>query len=74
VNQTEQLARQLVLVDSALARQMRVNGSVENFDEFGEAFWLQQGPAYVPGEFLPRLVGCGRSRRPFAGRRSGRIR
>jgi putative endopeptidase len=47
-NQTEQLARQLVLVDPHSPGKWRVNGSVENFDEFGEAFGCNKGQPMYP--------------------------
>ena len=47
-NQTEQAARQSALVDPHSPGQWRVNGSVQNFDEFGKAFGCTKGQPMVP--------------------------
>jgi putative endopeptidase len=47
-NQTEQVARQLSLVDPHSPGQWRVNGSVQNFDEFGKAFGCKKGQPMYP--------------------------
>jgi putative endopeptidase len=47
-NQTEQSARQSALVDPHSPGRWRVNGSVQNFDEFGKAFGCTQGQPMVP--------------------------
>ena len=47
-NQTEQVARQLSLVDPHSPGQWRVNGSVQNFDEFGKAFSCKKGQPMFP--------------------------
>jgi len=47
-NQTEQLARQLALVDPHSPGRWRVNGSVQNFDEFGKAFGCKKGQPMYP--------------------------
>jgi putative endopeptidase len=47
-NQTEQAARQSALVDPHSPGQWRVNGSVQNFDEFGKAFGCTQGQPMMP--------------------------
>jgi putative endopeptidase len=47
-NQTEQSARQNALVDPHSPGRWRVNGSVQNFDEFGKAFGCTQGQPMVP--------------------------
>jgi putative endopeptidase len=47
-NQTEQVARQLSLVDPHSPGQWRVNGSVQNFDEFGKAFSCKKGQPMYP--------------------------
>ena len=55
-NQTEQSARQSALTDPHSPGRWRVNGTVQNFDEFGKAFGCTKGQPMVPGEFLPGLV------------------
>ncbi|MGC1463445.1 MAG: M13 family metallopeptidase [Terracidiphilus sp.] len=47
-NQTEQVSRQLVLVDPHSPGKWRVNGSVQNFDEFGKAFGCTKGQPMYP--------------------------
>jgi putative endopeptidase len=47
-NQTEQVARQMSLVDPHSPGQWRVNGSVQNFDEFGKAFGCKRGQPMYP--------------------------
>ena len=47
-NQTEQSARQSALTDPHSPGRWRVNGSVENFDEFGKAFGCKKGQPMVP--------------------------
>jgi putative endopeptidase len=47
-NQTEQSARQSALTDPHSPGQWRVNGSVENFDEFGKAFGCTKGQPMYP--------------------------
>jgi putative endopeptidase len=47
-NQTEQSARQLALTDSHSPGKWRVNGSVQNFDEFGKAFGCHKGQPMYP--------------------------
>ena len=47
-NQTEETARRLALIDSHSPGRWRVNGSVENFDEFGKAFGCAKGQPMVP--------------------------
>ncbi|HEX4286156.1 MAG TPA: M13 family metallopeptidase [Terracidiphilus sp.] len=47
-NQTEQVTRQLSLTDPHSPGQWRVNGSVQNFDEFGKAFGCTKGQPMVP--------------------------
>jgi putative endopeptidase len=47
-NQTDQVARQLVLVDPHSPGKWRTNGSVQNFDEFGKAFGCKQGQPMYP--------------------------
>ncbi|HUB29625.1 MAG TPA: M13 family metallopeptidase [Terracidiphilus sp.] len=47
-NQTEQSARQSALVDPHSPGQWRVNGSVQNFDEFGKAFGCKKGQPMDP--------------------------
>jgi putative endopeptidase len=48
VNQTEQTARQRALTDPHSPGRWRVNGSVENFDEFGKAFGCAKGQPMYP--------------------------
>ena len=55
-NQTEQSARQLALTDPHSPGRWRINGSVQNFDEFGKAFGCIRGQPMYPGQLLPRLV------------------
>ena len=47
-NQTEQSARQLALIDPHSPGKWRVNGSVQNFDEFGKAFGCHKGQPMYP--------------------------
>jgi putative endopeptidase len=47
-NQTEESARQRALTDPHSPGKWRVNGSVENFDEFGKAFGCARGQPMVP--------------------------
>ena len=47
-NQTEQSARQSALTDPHSPGRWRVNGSVQNFDEFGKAFGCAKGKPMVP--------------------------
>jgi putative endopeptidase len=47
-NQTEQVTRQLTLTDPHSPGNWRVNGSVQNFDEFGKAFGCKQGTPMYP--------------------------
>lgn len=47
-NQTEQSARQSALTDPHSPGKWRVNGSVQNFDEFGNAFGCKKGAPMVP--------------------------
>ena len=47
-NQTEQSARQLALVDSHSPGRWRVNGTVQNFDQFGKAFGCTKGQPMYP--------------------------
>ncbi len=49
-NQTEEVARQLALVDSHSADNWRVNGSVQNFDEFAKAFGCKKGQPMYPAK------------------------
>jgi putative endopeptidase len=49
-NQTEELARQLALVDTHSADGWRVNGSVQNFDEFAKAFGCKKGQPMYPAK------------------------
>jgi putative endopeptidase len=48
MNQTDQVARQLVLVDPHSPGKWRTNGSVQNFDEFGKAFGCTKGQPMYP--------------------------
>ena len=47
-NQTEKSARQSALVDSHSPGRWRVNGTVQNFDEFGKAFGYTTGQPMYP--------------------------
>jgi putative endopeptidase len=47
-NQTEQSSRQSALTDPHSPGQWRVNGSVQNFDEFGKAFGCKKGQPMYP--------------------------
>ena len=47
-NQTEQAARQSALVDPHSPGRWRVNGSVQNFDQFGKAFGCTKGQPMFP--------------------------
>jgi putative endopeptidase len=47
-NQTEQAARQSALVDPHSPGRWRVNGTVQNFDEFGKAFGCTVGKPLTP--------------------------
>jgi putative endopeptidase len=47
-NQTEQSARQSALVDPHSPGKWRVNGTVQNFDEFGKAFGCKVGQPMMP--------------------------
>jgi putative endopeptidase len=47
-NQTEQVARQLALTDPHSPGKWRVDGSVQNFDEFGKAFGCTKGQPMYP--------------------------
>jgi putative endopeptidase len=47
-NQTEQSARQSALTDPHSPGRWRVNGTVQNFDEFGKAFGCKQGQPMMP--------------------------
>jgi putative endopeptidase len=47
-NQTEQSARQRALTDPHSPGRWRVNGSVQNFDEFGKAFGCTKGQPMYP--------------------------
>jgi putative endopeptidase len=47
-NQTEQAARESALVDPHSPGRWRVNGSVQNFDEFGKAFGCKVGQPMMP--------------------------
>ena len=47
-NQTDQASRQAALVDPHSPGQWRVNGSVQNFDEFGKAFGCTKGQPMYP--------------------------
>lgn len=47
-NRTDQAARQSALTDPHSPGQWRVNGTVENFEEFGKAFGCKQGQPMYP--------------------------
>jgi len=47
-NQTDQASRQAALTDPHSPGRWRVNGSVQNFDEFGKAFHCTKGQPMVP--------------------------
>jgi putative endopeptidase len=47
-NQTEQSARQAALTDPHSPGRWRVNGSVQNFDQFGKAFGCTKGQPMYP--------------------------
>jgi putative endopeptidase len=47
-NQTEQSARQRALTDPHSPGRWRVNGTVQNFDEFGKAFGCKKGQPMYP--------------------------
>jgi putative endopeptidase len=47
-NQTDQVARQMALTDPHSPGRWRVNGSVQNFDQFGKAFHCSQGKPMYP--------------------------
>lgn len=47
-NQTEQAARQAVLTDPHSPGRWRVNGTVQNFDQFGKAFGCKLGQPMFP--------------------------
>jgi putative endopeptidase len=47
-NQTEQSARQSALTDPHSPGRWRVNGSLQNFDQFGKAFGCAKGHPMVP--------------------------
>ena len=47
-NQTDAVARQLALVDPHSPGRWRVNGTVQNFDEFGKAFGCTKGQPMYP--------------------------
>jgi putative endopeptidase len=47
-NVTDAIARRLVLVDPHSPEQWRVNGTVQNFDEFGKAFNCKKGQPMYP--------------------------
>ncbi len=47
-NQTEQSSRQLALTDPHSPGKWRVNGSVQNFDQFGKAFGCKKGQPMYP--------------------------
>jgi putative endopeptidase len=49
-NQTEQSARQLVMVDPHSPGRWRVNGSVQNFDQFGKAFGCPANKPMTPAK------------------------
>jgi putative endopeptidase len=48
INQTEKAARQSALTDPHSPGRWRVNGTVQNFDEFGKAFGCKQGQPLMP--------------------------
>jgi len=50
-NQTEQASRQAALVDPHSPGRWRVNGTVQNFDQFGKAFGCTQGQPMYPVKY-----------------------
>jgi len=48
INQTEKAARQSALTDPHSPGRWRVNGTVQNFDEFGKTFGCKQGQPLMP--------------------------
>lgn len=49
-NRREQFARMMVKVDPHSPGRFRTNGTVQNFDKFGQAFQCKQGSAMYPAE------------------------
>jgi putative endopeptidase len=47
-NHSDAVARQLALVDPHSPGRWRVNGTVQNFDEFGKAFGCTKGQPMYP--------------------------
>jgi len=47
-NRSEAIARQFVLIDPHSPGRWRVNGAVQNFDEFGKAFGCKKGQPMTP--------------------------
>ena len=47
-NQTEQFTRRMALTDPHSPARWRVNGTVQNFDQFGKAFGCTQGQPMAP--------------------------
>ena len=60
-NQTEQSARQAALTDPHSPGRWRVNGTVQNFDQFGKAFGCTKGQPMFPATLLPGLVDQARA-------------